>query len=123
VERLSIAAEAIKNNVLALHKQQRPDNQEPMKHRFILWDRSRAEACIMANYLGILPRFCLDDFKRIFRVSRSTYEELKNIVCATNVFFRERLDAANRKSISTDAKLLIALKYLAYGTCMNAFHE
>jgi hypothetical protein len=123
VDRLSLAAEAITNSVLALRKRQRPDNQEPVKRRFILWDRSRAGACIMADYLGILPRFCLDDFKRIFRVSRSTYEELKNIVCATNVFFRERLDAANRLSISTDAKLLIALKYLAYGTCVNAFRD
>lgn len=62
----------------------------------------------------------LKTLKRIFRVSRSTYDDLKNIVCAMDVFFRERLDAANRISISTDAKLLIALKYLAYGTSVNA---
>ena len=38
-----------------------------------------------------------------------------------NKFFQERLDTANSESISTYAKLLIALIYLAYGACVNAF--
>jgi hypothetical protein len=38
-EKLSIAAEAIKNNLLALQKQHRPNNQEPLKRHYIWSDR------------------------------------------------------------------------------------
>jgi hypothetical protein len=77
----------------------------------------------MADYFGELPRFSPDDFKRIFRISRSRYHELRNILCAGNVFFRERVDATYREAISTDAKMLISLKYLAYGTSVNDFQD
>jgi len=125
--RAVIVSEAIKTGVMALRKRQGSSHHrssvQKQKRHYIHWDRSRARSCIMADYLGSLPRFSPDDFKRIFRVSRSSYQELRNILCTENVFFRERVDAANREPISTDAKILISLKYLAYGTSVNAFRD
>jgi hypothetical protein len=123
-ERASIMSEAIKTDLMALRKWQGSSRRHalvPKKRRYILWDRSHARCSIMADYLGELPRFSPDDFKRIFRVSRSSYHEFHSILCAGSVFFRERVDATYREAISTDAKILISLKYLAHGTSVNAF--
>jgi len=43
----------------------------PRKKSFIKWDRDRARQCIEEDYLGAVPRFCNDDFKRMFRISRA----------------------------------------------------
>jgi hypothetical protein len=45
----------------------------PRKCRYISWDRDRAHACIMDDYLGPVPRFNEDGFKRMFRISRQNY--------------------------------------------------
>ncbi len=41
----------------------------------------------MEDYLGELPRFSLDDFKRIFRVSRQCYNDLQNYLSMAQIFF------------------------------------
>jgi hypothetical protein len=56
-------------------------------------------------------------------VSRHTYNQLRNYLCHVQPFFRPGFDATKREKVSTDAKLLIALKYLAYGTTVNAFRD
>ncbi len=65
--RVMIVAEAVRDNLVATRRP-RPiaDNGPPQKKRYIKWDRDRARHCIMDDYLGDLPRFSLDDFKRIF---------------------------------------------------------
>ncbi len=95
----------------------------PRKKSFIKWDRDRARQCIEEDYLGAVPRFCNDDFKRMFRISRANYDRLRAVLCAADPFFRDRYDATKRMSISIDAKILIALKYMAYGTAINAFRD
>ena len=46
----------------------------PRKRRYILWDRDRARASIMDDYLGPVPRFNEDGFKRMFHISHQNYE-------------------------------------------------
>ena len=94
-----------------------------MKRRLVFWDRERARACILKDYLGPAPTFSLDEFKRIFRISRSTYNDLRNQLCAHDPFFRDGFDNSKRQKISTDAKILIALKWLAYGASVDAFGD
>jgi hypothetical protein len=97
---------------------------EPItRRRVFTWDRRRAEQCIEQDYLGPTPNFGLDDFKRIFRVSRTTYDAIKTCVCEEDLFFCDGFDVTGRKRVSTDAKLLISLKYLAYGCSVNAFRD
>jgi hypothetical protein len=57
-----------------------------IKRRYILWDRDRAHACIMDDYLGPVPRFNEDGFKRMFCISRQNYERIRNILCQSDVF-------------------------------------
>jgi hypothetical protein len=95
----------------------------PRKKSYIMWDRDRARECIMEDYLGNVPRFNDVGFKRMFRVSRQKYDELRSILCNSDPFFRDSIDARNRRSISIDAKILISLKYISYGTAINAFRD
>jgi hypothetical protein len=88
-----------------------------------MWDRDRARECIMEDYLGNVPRFNDAGFKRMFHVSRQKYDELRSILCNPDPFFRDSIDARNWRSISIDAKILIFLKYISYGTAINAFRD
>ena len=97
--------------------------QQPLKRRYIFWDRQRARLCINNDYLGPQPSFGPDDFKRMFRVSRTTYNDLRNFLCCTQHFFRDGYEVTHHEKISTDARILIALKYLAYGCSVNAFQD
>lgn len=97
------------------------DLQRPRK--YVCWDRQRAKFCINMDYLGPHPTFGPDDFQRIFRVSRTTYDRLHNYLCEMQPFFRDGIDATKREKISSHAKILIGLKYLAYGTTVNAFRD
>jgi hypothetical protein len=51
------------------------------------------------------------------------YDQIRQLVCEHNSFFHDSIDCTLRRSICVDAKLLIALKYLAYGTAINAFRD
>jgi hypothetical protein len=39
------------------------------------------------------------------------------------LFFRDSYDACHRRSVCVDAKILIALKYICYGTAINSFRD
>jgi hypothetical protein len=49
-----------------------------VRRRYIEWDRARAQRCIVQDYLCAIPAFSLDDFKRIFWVSWSTYDSIRD---------------------------------------------
>jgi hypothetical protein len=51
------------------------------------------------------------------------YNDIRNILCAADPFFRDGYDGTKRKKISMDAKLMIAIKVFAYGSCANSFHD
>jgi hypothetical protein len=93
------------------------------KRRYIEWDRDRAQQCIMDDYLGPVPKFNEDGFKRMFRVSRRNYDMIRAKLCLSDPFFRDSFDARRRRSISIDAKILMALKYISYGAAINAFRD
>jgi hypothetical protein len=77
----------------------------------------------MSDYLGESPKFALDDFKRIFRVSRSTYDNIRNYLGRTDIFFQDGYDSVQKEKISVDSMILMALKYLAYGCSVNSFRD
>jgi hypothetical protein len=124
---VAAAAEVIPGTLLELRKRQgrshEDDNMLPVKRKIIFWDWERAESSIQSDYLGPSPKFSMDDFKRMFRKSRVMYNDIRNILCATDPFFRDGFDITGRKKISMDAKLMIAIKVVAYGSCENSFRD
>ncbi len=80
---LSEAAAVIGSALVAnrSRKQQSTCEGEPItRRRVICWDHQQAQQCIEQDYLGPTPSFGLDDFKRIFQVSRSYYDVIKRYV-------------------------------------------
>jgi hypothetical protein len=121
--RLASALEVIPRTMVELRKRGGSpvdDSLLPVKRRLIFWDHQRAEH---DDYLGPSPRFSLDDFKRMFRVSRVMYNDIRNILSAAEPFFRDGFDVMKKKKISVDAKIMIAIKVLVYGSCVNSFHD
>ena len=94
----------------------------PPKRKRKSYDRNRARLCIQSDYLGPNSTFC-DDFHRIFRITRLIYNRIKNLCMREDPFFRDGADCCGTVSHSVDAKLLIALKYLAYGVSVNCFRD
>jgi hypothetical protein len=82
---------------LELHNRPEDHNLLPAKRRIIFWDCQRAESCILADYLSPSPKFSLDDFKRMFRVSRDMCNESRSFLCEADPFFCYGFDAMKRK--------------------------
>lgn len=95
------------------------------KRRYVNYDRIAASACIQRDYLGPVPIFNDQQFQRMFRISKSVYHTIKRELQSTNAFFSSEptANAVGLGAIGCDAKLLIALKGLAYGTSVNSFRD
>jgi hypothetical protein len=78
---------------------------EHVKKKFICWDHNRAKSCIRDDYLGANPSFGVEDFKRIFCISRTTYERIRQQLCNMDPFFRDGMDVTKREKNSADAKI------------------
>jgi hypothetical protein len=94
-----------------------------IRRHYVEWDRERAQRCIAQDYLCTIPAFSLDDVKRIFWVSRSSCESIRSYLSDMVPFFHDGVDVTHRRRVSTDAKILVSLKYLAYGCSINAFWD
>jgi Plant transposon protein len=87
------------------------------------YDYERAIMCIRQDYLGDDPLFG-KYFERVFRVTRGLAEELITICCNTHSFFRQAVNkVTGEKGIYPEAKILMALKQLAFGVSPRAFMD
>jgi len=92
------------------------DGGAPKRRKFICYDRKRTRDAIMMDYLGDNPIFDSKRFQRMFRISRKVYDQVKIISQASDPFFnRPEFDVTGRLNICNDAKIMIALKHLAFG--------
>ncbi len=87
-----VHAEAAAQAILGALCKKHPRSEggdHPRTRRYICWDRKRAKRCIEQDYLGVKPSFGIDDFKRIFRISRANYDNLHNYLSSTQPFFSD----------------------------------
>lgn len=98
------------------------ENQPNPKRRVrIQWDHNRARMCVHADYMGPTPLFNDRQFERTFRVTRQVADKIHQVASDMDPFFRDGVDAAGKPSISSQVKLLMGLKILAYGVSPSAF--
>jgi hypothetical protein len=93
IANVQVVAEVIASSLASFHhkRQSATDaNGRIIQRRYILWDHERAQSCINQDYLEQIPSFSFDDFKSVFRLSRSSYEAIKNYLCDVNYFFSRR---------------------------------
>lgn len=98
------------------------DQEVRPKRLMVTYDRERTRKAIHDDYWGSPnPIFNDKQFERVFRVSRAIATRLLEVAGNADPFFRESTDALGRTPIAPTAKILIALKMLAYGTSGSAF--
>ena len=59
----------------------------------------------------------------MFRISRSNYDKIYNLLLQDNAYFRPGIDAVGREKIDPHCKVLMGLKVLAYGVSPGAFSD
>jgi hypothetical protein len=90
--------------------------------RLSRWDWDRARLAIWKDYMSPTPVFDDRQFDQMFCITRTVMQELRVILGKNDKFFTESICCVTRKkTISPDAKILFALKQLAYGTSPHAF--
>ena len=96
---------------------------EPRRHRRY-YDHVRAYECIMKDYLGPDPLFG-KEFSWYFRISRPMFELLRTDIGGLGLpFYSAKVNPIHKNPPpSLEAKLLIALKCLAYGVPATAFAD
>jgi hypothetical protein len=99
------------------------NNEPPKKRRRTKYDRVRATLCIQQDYMGPNAIFNDKQFKRMFRMSESIYYRIKQFASTSPLFALNDFEPTGRETICLDARLLISLKYLAYGIGFNAFRD
>lgn len=93
------------------------------RRKYIRYDRERTMKCLQEDYLGPTPRFDDQQFQRVFRISKHVYNRVKEEIRGDPFFSIAERDATGQKTICIDAKLLIALKHLAYGCATNSWTD
>jgi hypothetical protein len=84
----------------------------------------RAKECIVEDYIGPKPLFNGREFQNMLRVSRSRFERILQALAGSHHFYRsEAKDAFGRVGASVEAKVMIALKSLAFGVAPEAFRD
>jgi hypothetical protein len=88
-----------------------------------LFDYERAHLCIQQDYFGPEPLFG-HYFERVFRVARGIVEKLLQVAGTSSPFFTlQHNNVTGKEGIRPEAKVLIALKQMAFGTAAIAFTD
>ncbi len=101
----------------------REENEERTKRRrrFVRYDRQRAYASIMSDYLSQESRFDDKQFERQFRITRSLFEYILQNLASEDEYWRDRFDCTKRMKVKPEVKLLACLKVLSFGVSFMAF--
>ncbi|GJT27095.1 reverse transcriptase domain-containing protein [Tanacetum coccineum] len=101
---------------------------------YIPCEREEAEQRLLDDYFGnddTPPKYPEDNFRRKYRMSSTLFAKIVNDITSYDAqplleyfcFFRKRIDALSRNSISPILKITSAIRQLAYGTAPDAFDE
>lgn len=99
--------------------------QQPKRRRKASkWDWERARKAVFQDYTGPDPIFNDQQFERVFRISRSVMEKIRQIAGQMDDFFTEKMcTVTSKRTICPTAKILCGLKQIAYGVSPSAFQD
>ena len=96
------------------------DNGSVRKKKKKEYDYEGARHNIYRDYLGADPNYG-SQFARIFRITLPIFHRIFDVVSEVDPFFTFRPNPVSKKGIYPEAKIMIALKQLAYGCAPTAF--
>jgi len=97
-------------------------NEAPTKRSRIEHDCERALMCVCQDCLGPDPLFGRQ-FERIFRVTRTMFDRVWQVVANADPFFACVVNPVTKKAICPEIKVMMALKTLAFGVAPMAFSD
>jgi hypothetical protein len=100
---------------------EQPDHRCLRRKTRRLFKHHEALQCIMRDYLGPVPLFLGKEFKLMFRISRTRFEQISQDFPNNFPFFRDSADCTGMVKSSLQAKILLPLKTLAYGVPPHTF--
>ena len=107
-----------------LERGEEEDNAAPIKRRRrSRFQHDREKLAIQEDYFSPTPIFNDRQFERTFRITKSMVEEILQICANADPFFTALQDVTGRFAIAPVAKILMALKQIAYGCCPAAFMD
>jgi hypothetical protein len=95
--------------------------QQPKRRRSSRFKHDRARLAIQEDYFSPTPIFDDKQFERVFRITKTMTEQIMQLCARTDTFFTEIEDVSCRYGIAPVAKVLVALKQIAYGCSPSAF--
>ena len=111
------------NDVIAPNQHYRNEPSRPKA----LFCHHEALHCILRDYLGIpgdltTPIFKDRNFEMMFRLSRTRVQKIfEDVMHSDNRFYLSQYDGTGAKGASLEAKILLPLKTMAFGTALHAF--
>ena len=97
------------------------DNLPPKRRRSSRFQHHRARLAIQEDYFSPTPIFDDKQFERVFRITKTMTEQIMLVCARSDSFFTEIEDVSGRYGIAPMAKILVALKQIAYGCSPSAF--
>ena len=111
------------NEVVAPNQDYRHERRRPKA----IFRHHEALHCIRRDYFGIpgdltTPIFKDRNFEMMFRLSRTRVQKIfEDVMHSGNAFYLSRYDGTGAIGASLEAKILLPLKTLAFGTASHAF--
>ena len=111
------------NEVVAPDQDNRHGGRKPKA----IFRHHEAFHCIQRDYFGIpgdltTPIFKDRNFEMMFRLSRTRVQKIfEDVMQSGNAFYLSQCDGTGVKGASVEAKILLPLKTLAFGTASHAF--
>ena len=103
----------------------RPIHSESQSGRSpnLLKDRKAWNQRMINNHFSENPLFGIDIFRCFFRIQRSLFLKIMDVVCKYDPYFDQRRDAIGALGLSLHHKCKGALPMLAYGVSIDASKE
>ena len=92
----------------------------PIKRPRIKYDYLRAEECVMADWVGGVPRFPDKQFERIFRIKPHMADIIINHLARRDTFWIKTVCRTGKETNNPYVKFLCAMKTLCYGVSASA---
>ncbi|XP_057774868.1 uncharacterized protein LOC130993849 [Salvia miltiorrhiza] len=93
------------------------------KKRYCDREREVGEQRLMSDYFVPNPTYTPELFRRRFRMQKSLFLRIVDVVTANDQYFQQRPDCTGRQGLSPLQKCTGAMRVLAYGTATDAVDE
>ena len=99
------------------------EDAAPKRRQRSHFRHQRAQLAVQEDHFSLTPVFDDKQYKHTFRISKQMTQHILHICAITDPFFTLQQDVSRRYNIDPLAKVLMALKLVAYNCSPSAFQD